>query len=268
MMLSMKWLTSFITRRGAAALSLWRTWRGIFSFAGKVLVTAMSPKAYNSATRMVVIKQIYFTAWQILLPFTLFSALLSFVLITIVVEQANTYGFGNLALELSVRVLVLEILPLLTALFIALRSSTAINTEIALMRIHNELDALEAVGVDTMRLEFMPRVIAGIVSVLALTALTSTLALVLAYLAVYGFQVWSIPEFNLIMGKVFSGSVLLVLWLKCLAFGLAISVIPLAAGLNTPKMLFMAPISVLQGMVRLFFVLMLIEVASLALIYI
>jgi phospholipid/cholesterol/gamma-HCH transport system permease protein len=119
-----------------------------------------------------------------------------------------------------------------------------------------------------MRLEFMPRVIAGIVSVLALTALTSTLALVLAYLAVYGFQVWSIPEFNLIMEKVFSGPVLMVLWLKCLAFGLAISVIPLAAGLNTPKMLFMAPISVLQGMVRLFFVLMLIEVASLALIYI
>ena len=47
-----------------------------------------------------------------------------------------------------------------------------------------------------------------------------------------------------------------------------VTVIPVAEGMATPRMMFMAPISVLRGMVRLFFVLMLIEVASLAFKYI
>lgn len=261
-------LTDFVSRRGAATLAWWHTWRGIAAFAGHALAAALSPASYNSATRMVVMKQIYFTAWQILPGFMLFAALLSYVLIQIVVSTAARIGQSEFALEMSMRVLVLEILPLTTALFIALRSSTAINTEVALMRIHNEIEALEAAGVDTLRMEFMPRVIGGVVSILALTALTSVLALILAYLALYGFQLWSLPDFSRVMGKVFTNAVMLGIWLKALAFGLAVTVIPVAEGLATPKMLFMAPISVLRGMVRLFFVLMFIEVASLAFKYI
>jgi phospholipid/cholesterol/gamma-HCH transport system permease protein len=166
------------------------------------------------------------------------------------------------------RVLVLELLPLITALFVALRSSSAINTEIALMKINGELMALESDGVDTMRLEFMPRVIGGMISVLALTAFTSVIALVLAYLAVYGWQTWSLTDFSRVMGNVFDTAVLIGILLKSLAFGLAVTVIPVAEGMATPRMLFMAPISVLRGMVRLFFAIMLIEVASLALKYI
>ena len=262
------WLTGFLTRRGAALLATWRIWAATLRFAGEALVAALTPGTYNSATRMVVMKQIYFTAWQILPGFTLFSALLSFLLIQIVVATAAKIGQSELALEMSVRVLVLEILPLLTALFVALRSGSAINTEVALMRVHGEIEALEESGVDTLRMEFMPRVIGGLLSVLALTAVTSVLALVLAYIAVYGFQTWSIPDFNRVMGKVFDGAVMASIWFKSIAFGLAVTVIPVAEGLATPKMLFMAPISVLRGMVRLFFLLMIIEVLSLAFKYI
>lgn len=264
----MRLLIDFLTRRGAALLATWRIWRATLGFAGEVVVAALSPAVYNSATRMVVMKQIYFTAWQILPGFTLFAALLSFVLIQIVVTTAANYGLSEFALEVSTRLLVLEVLPLITALFVALRSGSAINTEVALMKIHNEIDALEAAGVDTLRLEFMPRVIGGVISVLALTAVTSVLALVLAYLAVYGLQPWSFPDFTRVMGKVFDGAVVTGIWLKSLAFGVAVTAIPVSEGLATPKKLFMVPISVLRGMVRLFFVLMLIEVASLAFKYI
>ncbi len=260
----MRVLINLLTRRGAAFLATWRIWRATLAFAGEVLVAALSPALYNSATRMVVMKQIYFTAWQILPGFTLFAALFSFVLIQIVVTTAARYGLSEYALEVTMRLLVLEMLPLITALFVALRSGSAINTEVALMRINNEIDALEASGVDTLRLEFMPRVIGGVISVLALTAVTSVLALVLAYLAVYGWQPWSFPDFTRVMGKVFDGAVMAGIWLKSLAFGVAVTAIPVTEGLATPKKLFMVPISVLRGMVRLFFVLMLIEVASLA----
>jgi phospholipid/cholesterol/gamma-HCH transport system permease protein len=136
------------------------------------------------------------------------------------------------------------------------------------MKINGEIEALENACVDTMQLEFMPRVIGGMMSVLALTAVTSVLALVLAYLAVYGWQIWSLPDFSRVMGKVFDNAVLFSILLKSLTFGLAVTVIPVAEGMATPRKLFMAPISVLRGMVRLFFVLMLIEVASLAFKYI
>jgi phospholipid/cholesterol/gamma-HCH transport system permease protein len=189
---------------------------------------------------------------------------LSFVLIQIVVTTAARFGLSDYALEVSMRLLVLELLPLITALFVALRSGSAINTEVALMKIQGEIEALEDAGVDTLRLEFMPRVIGGMISVLALTAVTSVLALVLAYLAVYGLQLWSFPDFTRVMGKVFDTQVMLNIFLKSLAFGLAVTVIPVTEGLATPRKLFMAPISVLRGMVRLFFALMLIEVASLA----
>jgi len=264
----MIFVTNFLTRRGAALLATWRIWRDTLLFAARAILTAATPAAYNSATRTVVMKQIYFTVVQILPGFTLFAALLSYVLIQIVVTTAASYGLSEYALEVSMRLLVLELLPLITALFVALRSSSAINTEIALMKINGELLALENAGVDTMRLEFMPRVIGGMISVLALTAFTSVIALVLAYLAVYGWQTWSLPDFSRIMGNVFQNTVLLGIFLKSLAFGLAVTVIPVAEGMATPRMLFMAPISVLRGMVRLFFLIMLIEVASLAFKYI
>ena len=264
----MNFFTNFLNRRGSALLATLRIWRDTLQFAARAIIIACTPSAYNSATRTVVMKQIYFTAVQILPGFTLFAALLSFVLIQIVVTTAAQFGLSDYALEVSMRLLVLELLPLITALFVALRSSSAINTEVALMKINGEIEALESASVDTMRLEFMPRVIGGMISVLALTAVTSVLALILAYLAVYGLQTWSLPDFNRVMGKVFDNAVLVGIILKSTVFGLAVTVIPVAEGLATPRKLFMAPISVLRGMVRLFFALMLIEVASLAFKYI
>jgi phospholipid/cholesterol/gamma-HCH transport system permease protein len=261
-------LRSLLERRGAATLAWLRGWGDLARFAGTAIVQALTPSTYNSATRSVVQKQIYFTAWQILPGFTLFATLLSFVLIEIVVNTARDYGLSAYALEMTIRLLVLEILPLVIVLFVALRSSAAINTEVVLMNIHNEIKALEEAGVDPMQFEFIPRVIGGTISVLSLAAVSSAIALILAYYIVYGFQPWGVTDFSKVMGQVFDLPSTLLLWLKILFFGLAVTVIPISAGLAAPRKLFFAPIAVLRGMVRLFFVIMLIEVASLVLRYI
>lgn len=257
-----------LTRRGAATLTWLSGWFALVGFAASALVHALTPSTYNSATRSVVLKQIYFTAWQILPGYSLFAALLSFVIIRIVVSTARDFGLSDYALETVIRVLVLELLPLVTALFIALRSSAAINTEVALMNVHNEIKALEDVGVDPMRFEIIPRVIGGTISVLALSAVSGMIALALAYLVVYGAQTWNFGAFSVVLSKVFDFGILLGLSLKVFLFGMAVTVIPISEGLRAPQKLFFVPIAVLRGMVRLFFVLMLIEVASLALKYI
>lgn len=257
----------FLTRIGGGALGWLQAWGRLLAFGAQALVETFSPSVYNSATRSVVLKQIYFTAWQILPGFLLFAALLSYVIIQIVVTTARDFGLSEFALEVSVRVVVLETLPLATVLFVALRSGAAINTEVALMNINNEIRALEDVGVDPMRFEFTPRVIGGAISVYALTLLSCILALILAYIAVYGFQPWSLSDFSRVIAKIFTPTAFLTLTVKSLLFGLAVTLIPIRAGLEAPRMLFFAPIAVLRGMVRLFFVIMFIEVASLALIY-
>ena len=234
---------------------------GFLAFAALALTRILSPAAYRGAALEVIRKQIYFTAWQILPGYALFVAVLTVVVTLIVGGTARDYGLYAHALELVVRLLALEMLPLLTALFIGLRTGAAMNTEVALMQIHNELEALELAGVDPVEFEFMPRIVGGTLSVAALTAVGIVIALALVYLVIEGIQPWSLPpgDFGNVLGKVFGIPALLVLWLKTIAFGLAVTVIPITAGIATPKRLAFAPISVLRGMVRLFVAIMLIE---------
>src|SRR3990172_141842 len=123
-----------------------RSWRRVLRFSGIAVAAALSPSTYTEETRTVALRQIYFTALQILWGYLLFAALFSLVLIEIVVESARQYGLAQFSLELVLRVLILELIPLLTALFVALRSGAAIGTEIALMRVSGELADREGAG--------------------------------------------------------------------------------------------------------------------------
>jgi phospholipid/cholesterol/gamma-HCH transport system permease protein len=263
-------LYAWLTLRGQGFSERLNAWVHVFRFAITAIAGVLSPSTYNKATRLIVQKQIYFTAWQILPGFTLFAALFSALIIEITGSTAGKYGLYEYALELIVRILVLEILPLLTALFVALRTGAAINTEVALMKIQNELDALQRIGIDPFRLELLPRVVGGTISVLALTAVNIVIALGLTYLLIIDFHPWTLTpgDYTRMIAKVLDMPALLVLWAKTLAFGFAVTVIPIAEGLNTPQKLFHAPISVLRGMVRLFFSLMVIEAAALAVVYV
>jgi phospholipid/cholesterol/gamma-HCH transport system permease protein len=263
-------LHTWLTLRGQGFSERLNAWVRVFRFATTAIVGVLSPSTYNRATRLIVQKQIYFTAWQILPGFAVFAALFSILIIEIVGTTARKYGLYEYALELIVRILVLEILPLMTALFIALRTGAAINTEVALMKIQNELDALQRIGIDPMRLELLPRVVGGTISVLALTAVNVVVALWLTHLLIIDFHSWTLTtgDFTRMIGKVLDMPALIVLWAKTLAFGFAVTVIPISEGLSTPQKLYYAPIAVLRGMVRLFFALMLIEAAALAIVYI
>ena len=243
------------------------SWWRVFHFGALALVLALSPATYDKENRAVTAKQIYFTAWQVLPWFTLLSALLSLVLIRIVVVTAASYGLSQYALEVLVRVLVLELIPLFAALFVALRSGAAINTEVTLMHIRGHFEDMRRAGVDPVRRELVPRVIGSAVSVVALAAVSGTTALVLAYLGVYGFSPWGLAGYNRAVGQVFDLQVMLGLALKTLLFGLAVAVIPITASLEMPREVRLAPVAVLRGMVRLFLVLVLLEGASLAVKY-
>src|SRR3569832_621122 len=255
----MNFLAASIESLGAKVVGWFTVGYGMFAFLAKASLLLLEPATWNRATFDVVVKQIYFTAVQILHVFLGYALVISWLIITIILSTARDFGLTEFASEMTIRVLVLELLPFLTALFVALRSGSAINTEV---------DALAHCKVPPMQFEFLPRLIGGGVSVVTLAGLAGLLALLMGYLAIYGMNVAGFEPYTRTIAKIFDFRIMAGLIAKCALFGLAVTLIPVTAGLETPKKLFMVPVSVLRGMMRVFFAIVAIEVVSLALKYI
>lgn len=254
-------------RLGAAVLTWLDGWRRIFFFGALAMVMVLSPATYDRANRASISRQIYTTTWQILPWFTLLAALISLVLIRIVVVTAVNYGLSKYALEAVVRVLVLELIPLVAALFVTLRSALAVSSPMGI-HIPRDLDRLDGAQTDRIRDELVPRVIAYAFSVLTMALVSSLVALVLAYLGVYGFTPWGLADYTRTVGQVFDPAVSMGFALKIFFFSLAVAVIPVVATLEAPSALADTSNPVQPGTVRLFLALVLIEGLSLGVKYI
>jgi phospholipid/cholesterol/gamma-HCH transport system permease protein len=213
-------------------------------------------------------RHVYFDAWHVLPGFTLFAALLSWVLIQITIGLARGYGLAQFALELVFHAVVLELVPFLTAVYVALRSGAAMVTQIAMMQASGQLDELRAADIDPFEREFVPRIAAAAISVFALTIVSSSVVMVIAYLVAYGNSPWAFAEYTRTVALVFGPLALAGFLFKCLVFGAAVAVIPIAAGLDATREAESVPLAVMGGMVRLFVALALIELAALAVKYV
>ena len=246
-----------------------RSWRRLFRFGGFATVAALSPSSYGASARVLAVRQIYLTAWKVLPGYLAFSALLTVVIIEIVRRAAQAYGLSQVALELVLRVLVLELIPLLTALFVALRSGAAIGAEVALMRVNGELEDHEEAGASPLHAELVPRIAAAALSVFSLTTLSIALSMYLTYSLFFGGSSAGFVVFTRVVGHVFDLQILVGLILKCLLFGLSVALIPLATGLEAERgELDTVPAAVLAGLMKLFLVIGLIEVLSLVVKYV
>jgi len=246
-----------------------RSWRRVARFAGVATAALLSPSTYQPQTREFAVRQIYYTAWQVLPGYLLFSGLLSLVIIEIVLTAARKYGLAQYSFELVLRVLVLEVLPLLTALFVALRSGAAIGAEIALMTVKGEIQDSAEAGESPLHSELVPRIAGAALSVASLTTLSCALATLLGYVAMYGFSTVGEEEFSRVVVNVFGPQIRTGLVLKCVVFGMAVALIPVATGLEAERdNLGSAPSAVLGGLVKLFFVIGVIQILSLVAKYI
>ena len=120
----------FPARWGLGILRWLRGWWGILQFGAQMLVLALSPSSYERDNRLALARHIYLDTAPVLAWFTLLSAIVSLVVIRIVVTTALSYGLSQYALEMLVRVLVLELIPLTAALFVALRCTIPNGAEI------------------------------------------------------------------------------------------------------------------------------------------
>jgi phospholipid/cholesterol/gamma-HCH transport system permease protein len=246
-----------------------RSWRRLLRFGVFATAAALSPSTYGPQARAIAVRQVYLTAWNVLPGYLAFTALISVVVIEVVRNGARAYGLTQVALELVLRVLVLELIPFLTALFVALRSGAAIGVEVALMRVNGTLEEEEQADRSPLQSELVPRIVGAALSVFSLTTLAIALSMYLAYALFFGGSNAGLSVFTRVVGHVFDLQIFVGLLLKCALFGLAVALIPLATALEAePGQPGTVPAAVLAGLMKLFLVIGLIEVLSLMVKYV
>ncbi len=249
---------------GRQARSRWAAWLRVLLLAAQIIVLALAPSSYRSGRqRQTVLRHIYLATAPLLTWFLVLSALISLVLIRIVVATAVSYGLSQYALEVVVRTLVLELIPLYATMFVAVRYSMP-NAHV----IRERLAGLQDGGVrrseqELLQAVLLPCALAAAFSVLLLAALSCVVALVLSYLTVYGFSPWGLPAYTHSVGKVFSAPVTLIFSLKTLFFSLAVAIVPMAATAQRDADGRYSRGSDITELARLFSVVLLVEVVSL-----
>ena len=203
-------------------------WWSLLDFGSQMLVLALSPSSYRRSQRPVTYRQLYAATAPQLPAFLLIASVLSLVIIRIVVATAATYGLSRYALDVLVRTLVLELLPLLVALFVALRYTMPGAEVVAALRAGGKLQEMWRAGGDPARDTLLPRVLAGVFAVALLASLGCLLALVLTYLTVYGFTTWGFDAYTRTVGQVFNPAVTLIFAFKAFFFSLTVSIVPIA----------------------------------------
>ena len=211
------------------ALVRWAVgWWRLLDFGSQMLVLALSPSSYRRSQRRVMFRQLHAATAPLLPAFVLIASVVSLVIIRIVVATAASYGLSRYALDVLVRTLVLELLPLLVALFVALRYTLPGAETVAALRAQGRLQAIWRAGGDPARDELLPRVLAGVFSVALLAALGCLLALLLTYVTVYGFTTWGFDAYTRTVGQVFNPAATLIFAFKALFFSLTVAIVPIA----------------------------------------
>jgi phospholipid/cholesterol/gamma-HCH transport system permease protein len=106
-------------------------------------------------------------------------------------------------------------------------------------------------------------VLAGLFAVPTLALLSGTLALVLTYLSLHGFTPWAFAGYTRAVGHVFEPAVALIFLLKTAFFSLIVALVPVAGAVEDRSVERTRTRAELDALVRMFTLLLLVELASL-----
>lgn len=241
-------------------------WGRMLRLSALLLAATLSPAAWAPVVRRRIASQVCLTAMRTLPRFTLLSGLLSLVLVHVVLVTAQSYGLTQFALGAVIRVLVVELLPLAAALFVALHGGLADDAGMQEHDADAEDDVHETLA-GRISSALLAQVSARAVAVVALATTAGGAALVLAYLGVYGFTPWGLAAFTRTVGQVFDPIVLMALGLKTALFAAAVATVPVACASGAGHADRPQAGATLHGTVRLFSLLIAVEMLSLVAVF-
>ena len=166
-----------------------------------VVVQSARPKTWTASLRNVLARQILFTG----LEATGFVSLIAVIVGVLVVVQAQYWlmRLGQTALigPILTAVVLRELGPLLTNFVVIARSGTAISTELANMKVHGEVRALDAMGIDPFVYLVIPRVLGVAASTFCLTIVFLAVTFIGGFLCMWVIELGDI-DMGLFFGNI------------------------------------------------------------------
>jgi phospholipid/cholesterol/gamma-HCH transport system permease protein len=101
--------------------------------------------------------------------------------------QLRDFGANIFIVDLTVIAMMREMGPLITAVLVAGRSGSAIASEVATMKITEEMDALKTMGLNPIRFVIVPKMQAGIMTIPFLTIIANVMGIAGGMLIAYVF---------------------------------------------------------------------------------
>lgn len=127
--------------------------------------------------------QVFRTGAQALGITALVGFLIGIVLSYLSAQQLSMFGAGQFIVKLLGVAIVRELGPVLAAILVAGRSGSAITAQIGVMRVTQELDAMQVMGISSGQRLVLPRVIALALTMPLLVLWTDAMALIGGMLA-------------------------------------------------------------------------------------
>ena len=253
-------------RSGQSLLAWLQDWWQLAQTGSALMVLVLSPSSYGASDRGRLMYVIYTRVAPIIPGFGVGCALFTVVLTRIMLTTAATYGLTQYALQVLIRVLVLELIPLTSALYVAMRCTIPDGVALSGLQPGKTGQPHQQADAGFLRQEVLPRVLAGMVAGVTLAALSGLVALAVAYLVGYGATLSGLAAYTRMAGQVFTQAVCLILVLKSLLFSMVVALVPMASALYSaqPDGGSMARTNTeLRALVRMFALLLILEFASL-----
>ena len=167
---------TFIGRR---AVTLWRDLIGALAFLGRLSSTATRALPRPRRLRPISIaRHVYDTGITAIPIVALIAFLISVIVAYMSAQQLRSFGAEIFVVDLVTIGVLRELGVLLTAIIVAGRSGSAFAAEIGSMKLNEEVDALQATGVDPFEALVLPRVLGLVICLPLLTVVADLIGLV------------------------------------------------------------------------------------------
>lgn len=213
---------------------------------GQVLSTL--PVVVKWPVRRALLKQLYFTGIQSVGPISVMGFLAGLIM---VMQVSNLVGRNELlTLQVLIWTVVRELGPLLTAIVIVGRSSSAIASELAAMQVNGEIKSLRRMGISPVSYLVVPRMLAMTVTSAVLTFYFQVVAIGTGMVVTaWNIDVSLIGEVSHFF-EILSFQEIFAALLKSICFGMLMSVVPCYYGLTVKRAMTEIPVAASRAVMR------------------
>ena len=241
---------TFVKDLGAKAMDSIGMWFVIATILRRTLLSTIRLEFLNHAVFRVIIRQIYFTAFQAI-PIVCATALvLGSITVNYLLHFLTNLGAYDQIGKYLIATITQELGPLTCTLILLLRSGSAVLSEIALMKINREMDTLTMLGLRIETYLYLPRILAFTIAGPSLAIIFSLVAILGGYFTLGYFHNITFDNYLDQITYAVDLKTIIHFILKPFFMSLAVVLIAIEKGITVRNAFTEVPIKLIRGMMH------------------